>query len=213
MGKKSPWGAARMVRLGISVEGTTEVRFIEMLITPYLLNKGIYIQPISIEGIVGLDRIRSELKKMAASFDYITTFYDFYGFKGVDTNTETKESLEQKILNSVHTSIQPRLIPYIQMYEFEGILFASPTAMQDELTTRIKIPINDWANKILSDFQNNPEKINNSEQTVPSKRLLAATNYRKTTHGPNIAKTAGIAELRSKCAGFNHWLAQLEQLA
>lgn len=37
---------------------------------------------IHVGGGINLDRIRSELKLMANSFSYVTTFYDFYGFQG-----------------------------------------------------------------------------------------------------------------------------------
>lgn len=71
-----------MVRIGISVEGTTEERFIKQVLAPYLAAKLIFVVPISMGGDVKLDRVKNELKCMAASFDYVTTFYDFYGFKG-----------------------------------------------------------------------------------------------------------------------------------
>lgn len=192
-----------MVRIGISVEGTTEERFVDMVLSPYLVQKQIYVTPISMGGDVKLDRVRSELKKMANSFDYITTFYDFYGFKG-KLEEDTKDSLEQKMLDHAHKSIQAKLIPYVQMYEFEGLLFSCPTAMFDTLhQPNSKINIENWAGNILSQFESDPEKINDSPQTAPSKRLENNTNYRKTTHGPNIAKQIGVQKLREKCAGFN----------
>ena len=95
------------------------------------------------------------------------------------------------------------------MYEFEGLLFSSPEAialvLQDE-------SLNAWANNILEDFDNNPEKVNNSTETAPSKRFEKSTNYRKTTHGPNIAKQIGLVKMRDMCSGFDHWLTTLEGL-
>lgn len=201
-----------MVRVGISVEGTTEERFIQMVVAPFLLVKGIYIQPISMNGNVRLDRVRSELKRMAASFDYVTTFYDFYGFKGVDTNIEDKATLEKKILLCVHNSIRPRLIPYVQMYEFEGLLFSDPMIVGEQLSSKTHENVGEWARTVLAKFQNKPEEINSSFHTAPSKRLEANTNYRKTTHGPNIAKAIGVQGLRERCKGFDGWLKRIEYL-
>lgn len=202
-----------MVRVGISVEGTTEERFVEMVLSPHLAQKQIYITPISMGGDVKLDRVKSELKKIANSFDYVTTFYDFYGFKG-KLEDDTKASLEKKIFEHSHKSIQAKLIPYVQMYEFEGLLFSCPTAMHDQLNQQNSEPsVEVWASNVLSQFGSDPEKINDSPQTAPSKRLEANTNYRKTTHGPNIAKQIGISKLREKCVGFDKWLNNLEQLA
>lgn len=201
-----------MVRIGISVEGTTEERFVEMVLSPYLAQKQIYVTPISMNGDVKLDRVKSELKKIGNSFDYVTTFYDFYGFKGKLAD-DTKISLEQKMLEHAHISIQEKFIPYVQMYEFEGLLFSCPTAMHNTLNQPNFEPnVRIWASNILNKFENDPEKINDSPHTAPSKRLESNTNYRKTTHGPNIAKEIGITKLRDSCVGFNQWLNNLEQL-
>ncbi len=183
-----------------------------MVLKPYLAEREIHITPVSVGGKINLDRIRNELKNLANNFEYVTTFYDFYGFKGVE-EAETKQSLEQKIKAHAHKSIQTKLIPYVQMYEYEGLLFTSPEAIHDELmATGMKKTVKEWSESVLTEFSDNPEKINNSEQTAPSKRLEKYTNYRKTTHGPNIAKAIGIDELRRKCTNFDSWLRTLESL-
>jgi len=198
-----------MVRIGISVEGTTEERFIKRVLAPYLLEKKIEARAISIGGNVHIDKIRGELKNFSFDFNFITTFYDFYGFKGKATG-ETKETLETKILNGVHESIRPKLIPYIQMYEFEGLLFSCPRSLSSNLSGD---SITTWAEEILSGSDNNPEKINDSRETAPSKRLLKNSNYQKTTHGPNIAQAIGIEKIREMCNGFDNWLRKIEGLA
>ena len=103
-----------MVRVGVSVEGATEERFIKMVLAPYLATRQVYITPISVGGGINLDRIRSELKRMANSFSYVTTFYDFYGFQGREVG-ETKASLEEKIKQHTHSNVQAKLIPYVQV--------------------------------------------------------------------------------------------------
>lgn len=198
-----------MVRVGISVEGATEERFIKSVLAPYLYQKQIELTPINLKGNVSLNKIRSELKNLAFSFDYVSTFYDFYGFNNKDPK-ETKATLEENILNATHDSIKTKLIPYIQMHEFEGLLFSSPKAISSVLNNE-KLEL--WAIEILKGFNNNPEQINNSVDTAPSKLLEKNTRYRKTTHGPNIAKEIGIENIRNMCKGFNEWLNQLEALA
>ncbi len=197
-----------MVRLGVSVEGTTEERFIKTLLAPYFSQKGIYVTPVSINGNVSVDRVAHEMRNLAYNFDYVSTFYDFYGFKG-KVEGETKTTLESKIKESIKMELRAKLIPYIQMYEFEGLLFSSPEAiamvLQDE-------SLSVWANDILKSFNNNPEKVNDSVETAPSKRLEKSTNYRKTTHGPNIAEQIGLAKMRDMCPGFDDWLTKLERL-
>jgi len=68
-----------------------------------------------------------------------------------------------------------------------------------------------WAKNILDQFNGNPELINDSPETAPSKRL-AVTPYRKTTHGPNIVKEIGLENIRNKCQGFDNWIGLLEEL-
>ncbi|KHD05051.1 hypothetical protein PN36_33750 [Candidatus Thiomargarita nelsonii] len=195
-----------MVRVGISVEGTTEERFIKSCLTPHLAQKNIFVTAVSMGGNVSIDRIRHELNKLIYNFEVVSTFYDFYGFKRKQDG-ETKDSLETRILESVPKA--GKIIPYIQMHEFEGLLFSSPSTIATVLQLD---EIKPWAEDILHKFNGNPELINNSSQTAPSK-LLAVTPYRQTTHGPNIAKEIGLDVLREKCRGFDDWLSRLEALA
>lgn len=197
-----------MVRIGISVEGVTEERFVKMVLCPYLAPKQIYVSAKLMGGDVKLDSVKAELKRIAYGFDYVSTFYDFYGFKD-KSDDETKETLEQKIRGHVHENVRAKIIPYVQMYEFEGLLFSSPEVIAAHLKDAALVQ---WAESILTEFNDNPEKINDSRETAPSKRLKKNTLYRKTTHGPNIAKDIGIDMLRSKCSGFNAWLTTMEAL-
>jgi hypothetical protein len=58
-----------------------------------------------------------------------------------------------------------------------------------------------------------PEDINNSYNTAPSKRILAAFpngTYSKTEHGPMIAEAIGLAAIRQQCPQFDGWMSMLE---
>ncbi len=198
-----------MVRIGISVEGPTEERFVKMVLGQYLATKGIYMTPISMGGDVNVERAKNELKKIANNFDFVTTLYDFYGFKK-RLDGESKEELERRIMDSAHEAIKPKLIPYVQMYEFEGLLFSCPESMERGLN---ESGVQQWCQDVLAEFNDNPERINNSVETAPSKRLLKYTKYRKTTHGPNIAAEIGIPKMREMCLGFHEWLCKIERLA
>jgi len=134
--------------------------------------------------------------------------YDFYGFRG-RSKAENKETLEQKIVDCVAAPLRERIIPYVQMYEFEGLLFSSPEAIENIIH---QPGLGDWASNVLQQFKGDPEKINDSRQTAPSKRLLEKTRYLKTVHGPEIAQETGLHVLREKCTGFDDWLSQLEAL-
>ena len=58
-----------------------------------------------------------------------------------------------------------------------------------------------------------PEDINDSPQTAPSKRILAAMpGYQKTVHGPLIACEIGLDPVRAACPHFDRWLKRIEGL-
>ena len=201
-----------MVRLAVSVEGQTEERFIKEVIVPHLEGREIYTQPVLLGhrgGDVSIPRVRKDLRNLLRSFDWVTTFYDFYGFRRKE-DVEDKESLEQKILDSVKQYSHDRLIPYVQMYEFEGLLFSSPEAIENNIPPRRGL--SDWAQQVVNEFGGNPEAINDSTHSAPSKRLEGKAEHRKTIHGPLVAREIGLEVLRRKCLGFGKWLSELEKL-
>ena len=78
------------------------------------------------------------------------------------------------------------------MYEFEGILFSSSEAIENVIQEN---GVENWAQGVLDNFDGNPEEINDSRQTAPSKRLSKKTGYIKTVHGPDIAEEIGLEVL------------------
>jgi hypothetical protein len=111
----------------------TEERFIQIVMVPYPRDRRIYAEPLLLGcngGDVSLPRIKKDLNNLANSFDKVTTLYDFYSFRGKD-EVESKETLEQKIVDCVAAPLRERIIPYVQMYEFEGLLFSSPQAIEN----------------------------------------------------------------------------------
>ncbi len=73
-----------MVRLAISVEGSTEEHFVNKILRPHLQALEIYATPLLLGrngGDVSFGRIKKELNYLANSFDKVTTLYDFYGFR------------------------------------------------------------------------------------------------------------------------------------
>ena len=211
-----------MVNLSISVEGQTEENFVKVVLAPYFrtLTRPKIVKAILIGGLggdVSYKRTKIDLEAEArdVSVDYVTTLYDFYGFKDYvsgDTNT----SIETKILQNIDPAYQAKIIPYIQVYEFEGILFSDPPALSKCIRlkqTKLSVgTILSWANTVLNSAHGNPEGINNKPNTAPSKRLEEYTNYKKTHHGPLIASHIGLLKMRSACKNFNNWMSILDAL-
>ena len=102
------------------------------------------------------------------------------------------------------------MFPYVQRYEFEGLLFSDVNAflsvmdVPEESVLRLR--------GIRSQFST-PEDINDEPETAPSKRIARTiSTYRKPLHGPLIARTMGLDAIRGECPRFNQWVERLESL-
>ncbi|MDX1654557.1 MAG: DUF4276 family protein [Candidatus Competibacteraceae bacterium] len=197
-----------MIRLGISVEGTTEREFVNRVLAPYLAGLQVYTQPIAMNGSVSLDRIRTEMRPLLCSFDWVTTLYDLYAFK--KRSGRSAEQLETAMQSIVKGFGQGKLVPYVQIYEFEALMFAGPEETAEELgNPALADQIRDAVQQCGS-----PEAVNDGYETCPSRRLKRLfPHYNKKLHGPVIAQRIGLERLRQACPRFGQWLAKLEDLS
>ena len=113
---------------------------------------------------------------------------------------------------AITTGYDPRyVLPYVQMHEFEGLLFTNPADFEwaeDGWSEEVKAAL-----MAVAQAFPNPEDINDSPETAPSKRILGIFpegTYSKPEHGPLIAEATGITAIRAKCPAFNAWVAQLQ---
>jgi hypothetical protein len=163
------------------------------------------------------------LKQHPAAF--CTTFIDYYGrgdaFPGEkslgkhDSVLEKKTTLEAAFHADVAQDLAPRFdatrfIPYIQMYEFEGLLFSDPERLAVGLyKPEIAAPLT----AIRALFPT-PEDINNNKLSAPSKRILGLfPGYDKPVGGTLAAHTIGIDRIRASCPLFDSWVTRLVQLS
>ena len=141
---------------------------------------------------------------------------DFYGipddFPGVYARSEAKNPyekvkiIEDALADDINDS---RFIPYIQLYEFETLIFSDPLKI-----ARVYI---DYKNEIreLQELSNRipPEEINDGFASSPSHRIKKVIPpYDKAYAGVEIAKAIGIEVMRKKCPHFNEWITKLETL-
>ena len=101
-------------------------------------------------------------------------------------------------------------LPYIQLHEYEGLLFSDPPAF----ATAINRPNLTQTFQRVRDAFLTPEDINDDPATAPSKRVLQAYgSYRKVLHGTVAARGVGIEAMRRECPHFRNWLEWLEELS
>ena len=154
-----------MRRLAISVEGPTEREFVNRVLKPYLLNQGWdLVKPVTLFGSISLDRLTTELRHLSQQFECVTPLYDLYGFEKLEGRSAAQiENAMVEVVGNV-----PRLIAYVQQYEFEALLFADVATVAaefPEVTNGLKS-----LQKILNEY-GQPEGINHGYDTCPSRRL------------------------------------------
>ena len=197
-----------MTRLGISVEGATEREFVNRVLRPHLAASGVTVTAIDLRGNVSLDKIRGVLPALLGSFERVSTFYDFYGFKGREERSI--DQLESAIGALVDPQRRERLIPYVQRYEFEALLFGAPQQAVD-LMGGTQAQLEEMQQAVHR--AGSPELVNDSFETSPSHRMKTYfAGYDKKLHGPEIVALAGLVAIRKECPRFDAWVTQLEQL-
>lgn len=220
-----------MIRVHIICEGQTEEMFVNELLQPVFMAQGIWLVP-SLIGKPGhkggnfkFDRLKSDIENrlLQEKTAFCTTFFDFYGLpesfpgkKEASDNTDIaeKSSIIKNRMREALTALlgqdaTRRFIPYVQMYEFEALLFSNPEAFaqgvdQPDIAPQLQS---------ISDSFPTPEHINNSPQTAPSKRVESLIfGYEKPLMGSLAALEVGLSTMRAKCPLFDDWLQQLEAL-
>lgn len=87
-----------------------------------------------------------------------------------------------------------RFIPYIQLHEFETLIFSDPQMLNREYLEH-DIPIENL--KAMAEGQN-PELINDGSTTAPSKRIIAEIpEYDKATAGVEVVAACTLVMLRT----------------
>jgi hypothetical protein len=164
--------------------------------------------------------IVNTLKSHCEHDESFTTMIDLYGlptdFPGKATQNHSPsnptlyvEALEEAFGIDIGDR---RFIPYIQLHEYETMLFADPDAF------RIAFENCDNAiEQLMTIARSVPsiEHINDGQTTAPSKRIIdLIPRYQglKPSAGPDIAEYIGLTVIRAKCAHVHAWLTRLEGL-
>lgn len=209
-----------MKRVYIVAEGQTEQEFVNTVLAPYLRNFEIYnVTPILIRtsksgkgGFVNYQHLSNTIKGLltGSSTDFIvSTFVDFFRMPNnmpkfeectsSGTKIEQVEKLEQAFAEVIADT---RFVPYIQLHEFEALLFSSNNGFEyyfeEAHYKKTDVIVNQY---------DNPEDINSSPQSAPSKRLIKIKeDYDKITEGNLIALEIGIKTILERCPRFRNWI-------
>lgn len=222
-----------MIRVNVVVEGQTEEGFVKQVLSPYLFEKNIVITPrlvlrnhsrrsMARGGMYDYARPKWDIQQWMSKEKtaYCTTMFDLYAlptdFPGMNdipprsTPHQRVRHLEQAF--STDLGIPRGFIPYLQLHEFEAILFSDVDILDNTLNTFRSVSKLNELRQIIEKFKN-PELIDDDPTTAPSKRLLRLyPAYDKRFFGELVAETIGIDNIRAACPHFNNWIEQLEEL-
>jgi len=157
--------------------------------------------------------------------------FDFYAMPGdwPGRTAATKMPLEKKG-NHVEQALLDNLaahagadfrrelfIPYVQVHEFEALLFADVATMATTLAQFCpgsnEADLNNAFQAILAEKSGQAEAINDNYDTCPSRRITSLVQaYNKAILGPIIAARIGLNTIRTACPHFGQWLGRLEAL-
>jgi hypothetical protein len=229
-----------MINIYIIVEGQSEEKFVKEILSPYFASKNIFLYPEIV--ITGRDKrgkackgggdsyelYKNHIQKRIKQFKkqknyYFTTMIDLYAlpkdFPKLQKAQQYYNDKYQYILfleKAFYDDIGfNNFFPYIQLHEYETLLFCDIDAIVYEFFDLEDDKLYDKIVKDIRDYDN-IELINDSKETAPSKRLDRYTNGnycgQKTTSSINILKNIDIEVIRNRCQHFNRWLQYMENL-
>lgn len=211
----------------IIVEGETELEFVKTILKPYLNQNGI--SDVSASKIKhskgGLNKyahLTTDIFNCIYQSDVIvTTLIDYYGlpndfpkYEEIKSSSISAIQKVEKLENAIKENIEinkniqtNNFIPYIQLHEFEALIFSNIETIK-KLYKSNEFNFN-GLDKIISEYPN-PEEINDSVNTAPSKRLISLyKGYDKVLDGNLILREIGIKTLLNKCNRFNSWVIKI----
>jgi hypothetical protein len=221
-----------MVELIIVGEGQTEETFVRDVLAHTLAANDVFATPRVIQtspghrgGALNLGRVRRFIRNTLRERDntYLTTLFDLYAldesFPGVaDTRGQPPAARAQHIEQLLREDIvafagcrPDRFVPHVQPHEFESLLFAD-VDQRCEVEPEWNVHRETLAN-VRAGVQD-PEWINDSPQTAPSRRLeVLRPRYRKVRHGPVGAARIGLDRIREQCPHFRQWFDRMVTLS
>ena len=228
------------MRLLVHVEGQTEETFVNSVLCPHLVSQGYSSVAARLMGnarprnrrgggVSWLSVQQAILRHLKEDRQAVaTTMVDYYGMPQSQSRqwpgriaannlpfeqkaTTMQNALARDIREHMGTDFdQNRFIPYVSMHEFEALLFSDCRGFAGS----IEHPeIGSAMQEVLDQF-GNPEKIDDSQETAPSKRILALLpTYDKVAMGATAIQDIGLDSIRGQCQNFACWLSRLEAAA
>lgn len=217
-----------MKRVIVVVEGATEERFVSDVLCPELIRSQVLLsarilgKPGHKGGRVNYARVKKDVLILLKSDPtaFCTTLLDYYGLeKGFPGATgspggERAANIEvgmkaDLIAKSDSLRADIRVIPYLQLHEYEALLFSDPQTLAKSL----RVPSLAKTFAAIRNQVPTPEDINDNWETAPSKGIRRHhESYNKVIDGTTAARAITVIKMRMECPRFHRWLTILESL-
>jgi hypothetical protein len=219
------------IRLYVTVEGQAEKEFADRALKPHLAGYAIDVRSRVVVtnrklgkrgGILDFDKIRGDIGRLMKDDRHgearFTTMVDLYAlpseFPGwAEARKKSRPVDRVAILEQALATefAEPRFIPFIQLHEFEALLYCDLGELQRRIANS-----EDGIKALTKDvLKLEPEEINEGATTAPSKRIIRHIpiyERNKVRVGAPAAVAIGLDNLRRKCPHFGSWLSRLEGL-
>jgi hypothetical protein len=215
-------------RLHLEVEGQTEEKFVKDFLAEHLVSHG-YVSVTA--RLMGHRRSRAHrggvrpwasaqrelAQRLAQDADLrVGLLVDYYGMptdwpgrvSAKGTPQQRAHAIADALRQTLPAGDRRRFFPCVLMHEFEAFIFADCAGaaaawVKDELEPELRA--------IRAAFPD-PEHINDSPDTAPSKRLLRLIpSYEKVLAGAQAVDRIGLKTIRAECPAFNDWLLDVER--
>jgi len=215
-----------LVRLHMVVEGQTEETFVRDSLAPALGERSVFADVHRITtgrrgpktyrgGFLTYEHLRRDLslwmKHDQRHDSWFTTMVDLYRLPPDVPGYERSRSIADPIrrVQFLEDALKSdlshrRFVPYIQLHEFEALLFSDPESFSIVFPDEPEA----IANLVrIREAALNPEHIDEGDETAPSRRICSLfPQYTKPVHGPIIARRIGLPRMQRECAHFNTWI-------
>jgi hypothetical protein len=226
--------------LNVLCEGPTEDRFAGSVLKEHLKGFGIVVKTTILVtnkkknirgGMLSYQQAKTDLGLLMKQHShspktyekhFYTTMFDLYAlpndFPGYADAVKIQDcyAVNKKLEDEFRKDINhPLFIPYIQLHEFEALVFCGLEYLLVDYPDMTK-QVEDLK-KTLKTYDDNPEKINNSPEAAPLKRIIKAFeskhHYDKAKSGVSVTGKIGIFALKEKCRHFREWIDCLEKIS
>lgn len=217
-------------------EGPTEERFVSKILKQYFLPYNIVVRPQLLYtsrkkdakgGMINYQKVKNDLsilikQNVDKEYEkhYFTTMFDLYALPNEFPGYNPKLNDVYKWVDQIECAIKDdikcrKLIPYIQLHEFETLVLCNVDMLVKQYPQAGK-SLKEMDAEWRKEFKEKVELVNTNISKAPSKRIITALKgkykYNKVKSGTEVTEDIGIEELRTRCSHFDSWIQRLIDL-